>query len=86
MRVRLRTTVRQISKTMLARGAGELRPYLESDRRFKLTDDDVKAIRSSYAAGGVSQSELARRYKVTATCIRGVLRSSSVRHRKKVKG
>ncbi|HTE59511.1 MAG TPA: hypothetical protein VK631_04120 [Solirubrobacteraceae bacterium] len=38
-------------------------------RTCKLSDSDVRAIRQTYAAGGVRQRELAERYGVSQTAI-----------------
>jgi hypothetical protein len=44
-----------------------------SNPRVKLTEDDVRAIRERYAAGGVGQVELAREYGVGKTTIGHIL-------------
>jgi len=46
------------------------------NRNLKLADDDVQAIRSAYAAGGVSQTELGRTYGVHQTVISGIVRGA----------
>jgi hypothetical protein len=40
----------------------------------KLTDDEILAVRSRYAAGGISQQKLADEYGVHQTCISGIVR------------
>lgn len=46
----------------------------------KLTEDQVRAIRAEHAAGGISQSELARRYGVRSGTLRNVVLGISWRH------
>jgi len=48
-------------------------PPPEFPGREKLTEDDVRAIRSAYASGGILQRELAERYGVTPSLISGVV-------------
>lgn len=49
-------------------------PVGERNRRAKLSADDVLQIRASYAAGGVSQGELGRRFGVTQTLVGQIVR------------
>lgn len=53
-------------RVCFVKGCGRCR-YL--DRRCGITDADVAAIRAEYAAGGVSQAELGKRYGVSGTTI-----------------
>lgn len=46
----------------------------------KLTDDQVRAIRNRYSAGGLSRKELAADYGVTPTMIGYILQGRSWRH------
>lgn len=46
----------------------------------KLTDEAVRAIRADFAAGGVSKSELARRYEVSDMLIGGIIRGTRWGH------
>lgn len=46
----------------------------------KLTEDLVRYIRRKYAAGGISQQELAKELNVTKTAIRGVVRRKTWKH------
>jgi len=52
----------------------------EDNPSAKLTEDDVSTIRKRYAAGGVTQAELAREYQVTATAIHWVLTRKNWKH------
>jgi hypothetical protein len=45
-----------------------------------LTDEDVRTIRSTYAAGGISQARLAQRYGVTQATIFNVVQRISWKH------
>ena len=46
----------------------------------KLTEAQVRVIRARYAAGGVTQTELAREFGVVATGIQKIVRRTSWRH------
>jgi ribosome-binding protein aMBF1 (putative translation factor) len=46
----------------------------DAHHNAKLTDDDVRAIRRDYAAGGISQYQLADRHGVSQGAISHVLR------------
>lgn len=46
----------------------------------RLTADQVLAIRTKYAAGGVTIAELAREYSIVACTARGIIRRKSWRH------
>jgi hypothetical protein len=48
--------------------------------RAKLTETDVVTIRAAYAAGGVSQSELGRKYGVSKSAIRDILSGQNWSH------
>jgi hypothetical protein len=48
--------------------------------RQRLTDDQVKSIRTRYAAGGVSLVALAREYHVSEASIRMIVKRKSYRH------
>lgn len=46
-----------------------MHPALSRNRNYKVSDENVEAIRSAYAAGGVTQSELARAYGISQTAV-----------------
>lgn len=46
----------------------------------KLTEDDVRAIRREYAAGGVSQKELALKYGITQMPVSRIIRRVTWKH------
>lgn len=46
----------------------------------KLTETDVRSIRSRYASGGISQRKLAREYGVQLQCIQQVIHRRSWKH------
>lgn len=52
----------------------------EGSHFAKLTEDDVRNIRNSYAAGGINYSELAHKYSVTASTVSDVVRRKTWRH------
>lgn len=52
----------------------------EKHVQAKLTDDQVREIRSRYAAGGVGQRVLAREYGVSGTTIHGIVHRTTWRY------
>jgi len=62
---------------MLAKGRG---PHGEEQRLAKLTQTQVRAMRAEYAAGGISQTALAKRYDIGLSTVVDILRRRSWRH------
>jgi hypothetical protein len=56
------------------------KPPARPGRTGSLNDTQVRAIRTAYAAGGVSQRELGERYKVGAETIGKLLRGQTYQH------
>jgi predicted DNA binding protein len=52
----------------------------ESHHKSKLTDDDVRLIRSAYASGGITQRALAEKFGVVQRAIAQVIHYESWRH------
>lgn len=52
----------------------------EACRQAKLTQDDVRLIRSAYESGGITQASLAEKCGVTPLSIARVVRYESWRH------
>jgi DNA-binding MarR family transcriptional regulator len=46
----------------------------------KLTEDDVRAMRAAYAAGGVRQVDLARQYGIDQRTVSVIIRRTGWRH------
>lgn len=68
------TGVKHIKKAAAAKTPIEdYRVGRKNDRRIKLTDDKRESIRQEYALGDISQSELARKYRVSRRLITFVL-------------
>lgn len=61
-----------LAKGRYARGMGL--------HRSDLTDDDVREIRALYAAGGIAQRQLARRYGITQVSIGEIVRREVWKH------
>jgi hypothetical protein len=59
-----------------------VRPILRGEEQptHKLTDDDVRSIRQTYATGEWTQKELAAEYNVWQSCISKVLLGQTWRH------
>lgn len=59
-----------------------LKPSIKGERhhKSKLTEDDVRAIRTSYVPGRVRQADLATQYGVTQVQISSILRGESWAH------
>ena len=58
----------------------QAKPKGELHNMHKLTDDDVRAIREEYAAGGISQRALAAKYGVTKYPIQRILNGTGWTH------
>jgi hypothetical protein len=52
----------------------------ESNGTSKLTENQVRAMRAEYAAGGISQPALAKRYGIAPGTIEGILHRRSWKH------
>jgi hypothetical protein len=63
-----------------ARVPVERRPIGERHGRAKLTDNDVRSIRSQYARGGITHRELSAEFGVGVTTIGGIIRGKEWRH------
>jgi len=62
---------------MINKGRGR---HGEQQRLAKLTEAQVRAMRSEYAAGGISQPALAKRYAIGLSTVQDILRRRSWKH------
>jgi len=66
---------------MIAKGRNRYKPHKgEKNGRAKLTDDDVRLIRATYARGGVTIDELAAEYGITSTNMKFAIRGKTWPH------